>query len=144
MLRITLCFGLLLLCCFVGCDNGPVLVPVSGKVTIEGKPVKAGFVRIVPGNGRPALGKIEPDGSFKMMTDKKEGVLAGEHPVEIIAFDTINRQKVWFAPMFYNDYLKSKLTAKIDGPMDNLTYDLKWDTEEHRTAGSFKEAMVME
>lgn len=144
MLRYFPLFVLLMVGCISGCNKGPELVPVSGKVTIEGKPVKAGFVRALPRDGRPALGKIEPDGTFKLQTDKKDGVLVGEYPIEIIAFETKNRQKIWYAPMTYNDYLKSELTAKIEGPTENLTFDLKWDTEEHRAAGYFKEALVVE
>jgi hypothetical protein len=135
---------LLILFCISGCNNGPKVVPVSGKVTIEGKPVKAGFVRVLPRNGRPALGKIEADGTFKLRTDNTDGVLVGESPVEVIAFESKNKQKVWYAPLSYSDYLKSNLTAKIEGPMENLTLDLKWDTEEHRNAGFFKEALVIE
>ncbi len=135
---------LFFLSCFSGCNQGPNYVPVSGKVTIEGKPVKAGFIRLLPNNGKAAFGKLDPDGSFKLQTDKADGTLIGEHPVEIIAFETKNKQKVWYAPMSYKDYLNSKLTAKIDGPIDNLTFDLKWDTEDHRTAGFFKEALVVE
>ncbi len=119
-------------------------MPVSGVVTIEGKPVKAGFIRVMPSNGKAASGKLGADGSFKLQTGKEDGTLVGEHPVEVIAFETKNKQKIWYAPISYSDYLKSKLTAKIDGPTNNLTFDLKWDSDENRAAGFFKEALVVE
>jgi len=117
-----------------GCNPGPQLVPVSGQVTIEGKPVPAGFIRVLPEGGRAAEGTIE-NGRFALKTKDKEGVMTGEHPVEISAFEYKNKKKIWYAPTHYTDYLTSKLKAKIDGPTDNLEIKLVWDNETNRAKG---------
>lgn len=125
-----------------GCNNGPQLVPVSGQVMIEDKPLKAGFIRILPnmaGKSRAAQGEIGPDGRFTVTTREngKEipGTYIGEHAVEISAFEYKNKQKIWYAPYRYADYQTAKLTAKIDGPTDNLQINLVWDNEANRAKG---------
>ena len=118
-----------------GCNQGPELVPVSGQVLIEGKPLPAGFIRVLPTNGRAALGTINSDGKFILKTKDKDGTLVGEHPVEISAFEFKDRRKIWYAPYNYADYQTSKLTAKIDGPTDNLKIELTWYNDANRARG---------
>ena len=45
--KFVLSFALALL--LSGCGSRPQCVPVSGKVLIDGKPLEAGVVRVVPG-----------------------------------------------------------------------------------------------
>ncbi len=78
-------------CLMVGCnDRGlPNMVPIRGKVLYNGRPVEHGIVKYVPvseGNGRVALGTIQPDGTFIMTTLKKgDGVQKGEYRIAVIA-----------------------------------------------------------
>jgi hypothetical protein len=134
-----------------GCNQGPEIVPVSGQVTIEGKPLAGGFITILPnvnGKGRAAQGAITPDGKFAVTTrlNGREipGTYKGEHQVEISAFVYKDRKKVWFAPTMYSSYHSSKLIAKIDGPTDQLQFDLKWDTETNRAKGMVVENIQAE
>lgn len=48
----------------VGC--GQKTVDVSGKVTIEGKPMQVGSVAVFPDNARPMVAAVEADGSFRL------------------------------------------------------------------------------
>ena len=144
-MRFCLCwvlFGLLACASFTGCNQGPEIVPVSGQITIEGKPLQGGFITVMPnidGKGRPALGAINSDGTFELTTNlngrKIPGTYLGEHQVEISAFVYKDRKKIWYAPTSYSVYANSKLLAKIDGPTDQLNFDLKWDTEANRAKG---------
>ena len=76
--------GLFLL---VGCP-GPKkasVYSVTGKVTVEGKPLAGCSVIFVPaGAGSTAVGVIGPDGSYKLKTDGgREGALPGKYKVQL-------------------------------------------------------------
>jgi hypothetical protein len=79
-----------------GCGSSyPKCVEVRGRVTYQGKPVKAGIVSFsrlgsTGGNSlvRPAAGDLQADGSYTMRTFRSgEGVLPGEYVVTVVAFD---------------------------------------------------------
>lgn len=133
----------LLVCVYLsGCNQGPEIVPVKGQITIEGKPLQGGTITVMPnfeGKGRAAQGTINPDGTFELITTlsgkKIPGTYVGEHPVEIAAFVFKDKKKIWYAPATYADAGISKLVAKIDGPTDQLKFDLKWDSEANRAKG---------
>lgn len=75
----------------VGCgSNRPSLAPVSGRVTIDGQPVKVGRVMFYPTQGRPASGPIQPDGSYELTTfEANDGAMLGSHRVTIQATELI-------------------------------------------------------
>ena len=65
----TMAWGLLICCLFAcGCDSGPKLVPISGQVKIDGKPLEMGVVMVWVKGYRPASGPIGKDGRFQLMT----------------------------------------------------------------------------
>jgi hypothetical protein len=68
-----------------GCGKGSGLVPVEGRVTLDGKPVKEVIVNFQPINDTPgngALGSTDPDGRFTLTDARGEaGVYAGEYKV---------------------------------------------------------------
>jgi hypothetical protein len=76
-----------------GCrgDSGrPPLGKVTGKVTLNGQPVTSGSVIFTPiagqgGNtGQPAIGQIEPDGSYTLTTfNTGDGAILGQHAVTV-------------------------------------------------------------
>lgn len=62
------------------------LAPVHGTVTFKGKPIEFGRVVFVPAQGTPgpqAVGKIGPDGSFRMTTANRDGAAVGHHVVTV-------------------------------------------------------------
>jgi hypothetical protein len=79
-----------------GCSKSPYdLAPVAGKVTIDGQPFAEGKVMFAPiasGKnrevGRPAFGKLGPDGSFTLGTyAPDDGAVVGEHWVTVIRIE---------------------------------------------------------
>lgn len=112
-----------------GCNNGPEIVPVSGQVFIDGKPLTHGFIQVAPKGFRAASGKIGADGRFTLTTEQKgDGCLVGTHPVAIIATESINpSSQRWHAPKKYQDFKTSNLTVSITGPTDSLKIELTWD-----------------
>jgi hypothetical protein len=69
-----------------GCrPSRPAVVPAAGIVTLDGKPLAGGFVRLVPVASRPATGVIGPDGRFTLGTfAAADGCVLGTHGVEVI------------------------------------------------------------
>ena len=67
----------------VGCDSKPQLVPVSGNVSVAGKPLAAGRIFFEPVGGgddvMSAVGDIR-DGEFQLYTYKPgDGVIPGSY-----------------------------------------------------------------
>ncbi|MFM7205887.1 MAG: hypothetical protein ACKO4T_04365 [Planctomycetaceae bacterium] len=105
----------------VGCGDGrPRIVPASGVVLMNGKPLTGhmGFVRVVPAGARPATGQIDPaNGRFSLTTyETGDGCVEGTHPAAVIVNTTIGGTRlVWIAPERYGDDKTSGLTVEIKG-----------------------------
>lgn len=78
--------------CTLGCGGslGPPPVPVSGKVTLGGKPVEGATVTFLStAGGRSASGKTGGDGSFKLSTiNTDDGARPGEYNVTIAKIES--------------------------------------------------------
>jgi hypothetical protein len=96
-MRPRLVFGLLLCCALVlavGCNSGPKFAPVSGKVTMNGKPLAGAFVSFQPittdGSAKaPApgsSGKTNANGEYTLkVSTGEDGAWVGRHKVMIEA-----------------------------------------------------------
>ena len=82
----------------IGCNQGPALAPVHGRLTCNGKPVKeAGLifspVPAVEGakeSGKPATGSTDADGRFVLTTFKSgDGALIGKHRASVVLDNTV-------------------------------------------------------
>jgi hypothetical protein len=83
--------GGLVLLSAAGCgDSGPELVPVVGKVTIDGQPATEGAVtyRHASTGAFEASGLIQPDGTYKLMRKDQEGAQAGQYRVVVFVRKT--------------------------------------------------------
>lgn len=59
---------------------------VSGAVSVDGQPVNKGKVTFIPvGPGQMAIGAIDTDGTYEVMTNREEGLGVGEYKVAIVA-----------------------------------------------------------
>ncbi|MGL6195075.1 MAG: carboxypeptidase-like regulatory domain-containing protein [Thermoguttaceae bacterium] len=75
----------------LGCNKGPALIPVSGKVTLNGEPLEGANVSFSPkhiGNGDAAVGVTDANGLYKLqIMDPKAkvggGTTKGEYTVTI-------------------------------------------------------------
>ncbi|MDY0166653.1 MAG: hypothetical protein RBS80_08930 [Thermoguttaceae bacterium] len=120
-----------------GCGDGrPRRVRVSGRVTIDGQPLSSGFVRLVPDNARPSVGRIGEDGSFTLTTFAREdGSVPGKHRVAVVAYDeSTPAQLRWLVPQKYSQPGTSELTVDISGPTDSLEIALTWGQESPQRA----------
>jgi hypothetical protein len=90
MVRIGVCC--LALCLLAGCDSGPALVPVTGTVTLDGKPLSLKSVMFFPQEGTPGHGgggNTKSDGTYSLiasipggLTDEA-GTVAGKYKVAV-------------------------------------------------------------
>lgn len=132
--------GLVLVGCSSGPDDTPPLAPVTGKVTLDGKPLTSGSVQFTPNKdrgttGRMALGNINEDGTFELMTiTPGDGAQVGHHLVAIesyenTAFDPnkpVNQSPKSLIPKRYTNPQTSQLTAEVKADGDNsFTFELK-------------------
>jgi len=68
-----------------GCGSGgPEIASVSGRVTMDGKPLPDATVLFVPENGRPAGGRTDADGRYSLnFTEGRLGAIPGKSSVRI-------------------------------------------------------------
>jgi hypothetical protein len=86
--RVALTIGCFALVGAVGCSSGgPDIVPVSGKLTRNGKPVPFVTVYFQPTSGRPSLGNCDGEGRFKLgYTRDQDGAKVDTHSVYVVYF----------------------------------------------------------
>jgi hypothetical protein len=78
-----------------GCQRGPKIVPVSGKVTYNGQALKFGSVMFQPDNGPLARGTIQSDGTFRLTTHTEgDGCAVGTCQVRITCFQSQSAQDI--------------------------------------------------
>ena len=112
---------------------------VSGKVTLQGKPLPHATVKFQPESGRPSYGKTNEAGEYTLNFMGKEwGALVGNHEVWVTTEDRIENQETgesrWqpeILPPKYNT--KTTLSAVVE-PGDNV-HD--FDLEEMKKGAKF-------
>ena len=112
-----------------GCGDGlPTRVPVSGRVVIDGEPVRFGMIKLINPNTRAASGRLDEEGRFQLTCLKKhDGVIPGAHRVEVTATEGIDERTVrWHAPKKYASASASGIEVTIDQPTDDLLIELTW------------------
>jgi len=70
-----------------GCDSGPRLVPVTGTVTLDGKPLEGANIAFVPDQGNavstPGTDLTGASGNFKIAYNNRAGLAPGKYKVAI-------------------------------------------------------------
>ena len=77
--------GIIALAAIAGCGKrGPYLASVTGKVTLDGKPVANAIVTFAPMDGGVAsTGITDSDGTYRLGCHLGEGALVGQHLVSV-------------------------------------------------------------
>lgn len=112
-----------------GCNRGPKLVKVSGRVLIDGKPLEKGFVQVIPKDQRAATGQIDKEGRYTLTTfEAGDGCVLGTHEVTVLANESRGPTALhWFAPKKYSEPNTSGLTLEIKEETDSADINLTWD-----------------
>jgi len=121
-----------------GCKRNPRVVPVTGKVLYNGKPLPFGSVMFQPAQGQAAVGDIRPDGTFTLSSyAPDDGAVPGEHKVSVRCFENqrpdapppANPGEVQLGdtliPLHYTRFGQSGLTVTVaDGATDEVVLEL--------------------
>src|SRR4051794_1849999 len=88
MTRICAAAASTALLCLVGCGgSGPKLVPVTGIVTLNGKPLEGAAVSFHPDpsnkEGLPGEDTTGPQGNYKITTKGRSGVVPGKYHIVV-------------------------------------------------------------
>lgn len=111
-----------------GCsgDAGPERGEVTGRVTLDGQPLKGATVRFHPDEGRPSVDETDSDGRYTLRyTMQKSGVLVGTHKVRI----TTARERedgsltTEHVPAQYNT--QSELVREVESGNNVFDFELK-------------------
>ncbi len=73
-----------------GCSRSAFDAQVSGRITLDGKPMGSGVVVFAPeGENRNApMGTIEPNGNYSLKTNREIGLMPGKYRVSMSVYDT--------------------------------------------------------
>lgn len=129
---------------FAGCGSDrPTTVPVTGVVTIDGKPLpNAGLVFQPVAGGRIASGSTDAKGEFKLeLYDDRPGAVEGDYEVGVTAkkvtgvevgpdglalpVDPAKIKEEWLAPQKYSDPKSSGLKVSVKAGMAPLKLELQ-------------------
>ena len=117
-------YGLLILLATAlsGCGpDHPAVVPASGVVLFEGKPLTSGSLMFQPERGRHSRAQIETDGTFVMSTfGEFDGTTVGKHSVRVSStqeskVDAFGEEVVGksLIPRAYGNFRTSGITVDI-------------------------------
>lgn len=75
----------LLLLMIFGCGpSGPPIASVTGRVTMDGKPLANAAVVFIPENGRPAGATTDADGNYELnFSQGRRGAIPGKNSIRI-------------------------------------------------------------
>jgi len=120
----------------IGCGSGPKLVPVTGVVTLNGKPLGGAVIQFLPD---PATGEVYtaedltgPEGNYKAQTKGRSGVVPGKYRV-VVTKDMTPPPPAAISEQFKDDPFMANLSAR--GPEVGKT--AKKDTGVSKLEGEF-------
>jgi hypothetical protein len=70
----------------LGCgDASPVLTPVTGRVTLDGRPLADAVLEFVPAGGSPSFGRTDAAGRYELwFAHRRPGGMAGLNLVRVL------------------------------------------------------------
>jgi hypothetical protein len=91
-----------------GCGGQGKPVKFQGVVTLDGKPLPGATVTFAPlEGGRPAMGRTDTDGSFRLTTFRSDdGALPGEYKVLVAVGEEPDEQFVGKDPETFSNQVK--------------------------------------
>lgn len=118
----------------IGCrGDRPNIVPVSGQVLIDGRPLSYGVVQFTPHGSRSSYGNLDRDGRFRLTCrDTNDGAVVGQHAVTVngaevlVSNNKLTKQR-WHAPKKYADSATAGLIQEIAGPKDDVEIKISWE-----------------
>jgi hypothetical protein len=107
-----------------GCSRRFPMAEVSGKVTLDGKPLSDATVMFVPEKGFAAAGTLQPDGNFRLISGRPgNGAVIGSHKVAVMP---ANPLKAHF-PAKYQNAETSGFSVEVKAGKNSFEFDLTSD-----------------
>ena len=108
---------------------------MSGTVTVDGKPLEKGRVSFMPtAGGSMAVGTIESDGSYEIMTNRMAGLQVGLYNVSIVSREMVQdkhggppAQGKYLAPKKYSSPSTSGLQCNVEKGSNVYDIELSFD-----------------
>jgi hypothetical protein len=131
----------------VGCGDGPTLVPVSGVVTLDGKPLEGATLSFIPAPGNaistPGSDATGPTGNFKMSFNGRAGLAPGKYSVLVSKAEEVSNPSKKVPPEFAKASFEKmlmgatketipaqKLTREVEVPPEGVTdFDLDFKSK---------------
>lgn len=124
-----------------GCSSSEPLVPVTGVITLDGKPIaNAAVLFMIDRGGRPATGVTDASGRYQLSTyTDDDGALIGRHEVSVVLNQTDSQgtntpegavsgsgfKVTWIVPEKYSKLETSGLSAEVDREKTRHDFALK-------------------
>ncbi|MDR3639582.1 MAG: carboxypeptidase-like regulatory domain-containing protein [Isosphaeraceae bacterium] len=104
-----------------GCSGGPALIPVTGTVTLNGKPLEGATVTFMPdtsnGAQTPGMDTSGPSGNYKIMSNQRSGVAVGKYRVVVTKLAILTNPKAASLPdEIKNDPIQAAQALGLDTP----------------------------
>lgn len=138
-------WAVVVVCCggLVGCGPGYKVAPVSGKVTVKGKPLAEAVVQFIPESGTKGsggVGQSDADGHYALKGPKGElGVAPGEYKIRVSRLagpdgKTLARGETEAENPGYRETIPPPWggghpTKSVDVPSDGATIDIAIDSK---------------
>ena len=123
----------LLVCLGCSSSDGLNRAPLTGRVTLAGKPLDHGMVALLPigdTKGPQGAGAIQEDGTYTIETANKPGAVIGKHKVivqcrEILPPEAVRSMKIGrsLVPAKYSNYDDTPLTVEV--PQGGTVFDIE-------------------
>lgn len=114
----------------VGCSEQEPLVPITGRVFFNDKPLEFGAVMMQPPNGFPSTGIIQSDGTFEMTTHGLgAGSRLGVNKIRVTCFEgqrPSDKEDEDLEKPVGRSYIPRRYNSYANG----LTVEIKPDTNE--------------
>ena len=126
----------ILSCCLVGLflltGCGSDAATVSGKVTLDGKPLAKGNIAFYSGGSAAlATGSINSSGNYTLQTGTDKGLTPGNYQVTVVANDVVEPAQEFASPIpklitpaKYSSVSTSGLTAEVKPGSNTFNFDL--------------------
>ncbi len=127
---------LLLIATFAGCSPAPFpMEPVTGVVTVEGKPFCAGQVMFFPiaqqensESGKPGFSLLDENGTFQLSTySRGDGAVVGQHWVRLYSLDHRRTADDKHVPAFKMVSINSTPVEVKAGEQNHFEFELSLD-----------------
>jgi hypothetical protein len=107
-----------------GCSRRFPMAEVSGKVTLDGKPLSDATVMFVPEKGFAAAGTLQPDGNFRLISGRPgNGAVIGSHKVAVMPANPLDTP----ISMKFRSAETSGLSVEVKAGKNSFEFDLTSD-----------------